>query len=52
MMCVHARSEMPYACSVCGFRSSFHKDVIDHFQVGTSPPDLVILGIDMADFFL
>ncbi len=28
----HLRSEMPYACSVCGFRSSFHKDVIDHFQ--------------------
>ncbi len=28
----HYRSEMPYSCSVCGFRSSFHKDAVDHFQ--------------------
>ena len=28
----HCKSEMPYLCQVCGFRCSFHKDIIDHFQ--------------------
>ncbi len=33
MTVVHAKYEMPYSCSVCAYRSSFHKDVVDHFQV-------------------
>ena len=29
---VHGAAEMPYSCSICGFRSSVHKHVVDHFQ--------------------
>ncbi len=29
----HVAAEMPYGCNICGFRCSFHKDIIDHFQV-------------------
>lgn len=28
----HNPSEMPYSCQLCGFRSSFHKDIISHFH--------------------
>ena len=28
----HAKSEMPYLCQICGYRSSMHRDLIDHFQ--------------------
>ncbi|CAB4066601.1 POGZ [Lepeophtheirus salmonis] len=28
----HVRSELPYACNVCGYRSSSHRDLIDHFH--------------------
>ncbi len=28
----HVRTELPYSCGVCGFRSSFPRAVIDHFQ--------------------
>lgn len=27
----HVAWEMPYECGICKFRSSFHRDVIDHF---------------------
>lgn len=35
----HNPSEMPYSCQLCGFRSSFHNDVVNHFHedhVGTN----------------
>merc|ERR1719402_2161802 len=28
----HIRAEMPYLCNICGFRSSMHRDCIDHFH--------------------
>jgi lipopolysaccharide biosynthesis regulator YciM len=28
----HVKSEMPYLCQICGYRSSMHRDLIDHFQ--------------------
>lgn len=28
---MHCPSEMPYRCESCGYRTSSHKDVIDHF---------------------
>ena len=28
----HVKSEMPYLCQICGFRSSTHRELIDHFQ--------------------
>lgn len=27
----HVRSELPYKCEVCGFRTSAHRDIINHF---------------------
>lgn len=27
----HYPSEMPYRCETCGYRTSSHKDVIDHY---------------------
>ncbi|XP_014665740.1 PREDICTED: uncharacterized protein LOC106807800 [Priapulus caudatus] len=32
MRMTHVEGEMPYYCSSCGFRSSFHSDVLDHFK--------------------
>ncbi|XP_077483082.1 zinc finger domain-containing protein relative of woc isoform X3 [Amblyomma americanum] len=32
MKLYHNPSEMPYSCQLCGFRSSFHSDVISHFH--------------------
>ncbi|XP_023225831.1 uncharacterized protein LOC111626616 isoform X2 [Centruroides sculpturatus] len=32
MKMIHCQTEMPYSCSVCHYRSSFHSDVIEHFQ--------------------
>ncbi|XP_040571106.1 uncharacterized protein [Lepeophtheirus salmonis] len=32
MLKTHIRSELPYMCNVCGFRSSFHKNLVDHFH--------------------
>uniref|UniRef100_A0A1E1XRR4 Putative tick transposon n=1 Tax=Amblyomma sculptum TaxID=1581419 RepID=A0A1E1XRR4_AMBSC len=32
MKLYHSPSEMPYSCQLCGFRSSFHSDVISHFH--------------------
>lgn len=31
MATTHYPSEMPYRCETCGYRSSSHKDVIDHY---------------------
>lgn len=31
MSITHIPSEMPYRCDCCGYRTSSHKDVIDHF---------------------
>ncbi|XP_046474526.1 uncharacterized protein row isoform X2 [Neodiprion pinetum] len=31
MAATHYPSEMPYRCETCGYRSSSHKDVIDHY---------------------
>ncbi|KAF7992971.1 hypothetical protein HCN44_005752 [Aphidius gifuensis] len=31
MSTTHIPSEMPYRCDCCGYRTSSHKDVIDHF---------------------
>lgn len=28
---MHHPSEMPYRCESCGYRTSSHKDVIDHY---------------------
>lgn len=28
---MHYPSEMPYRCESCGYRTSSHKDVIDHY---------------------
>merc|ERR1719309_1218530 len=28
----HVRAELPYFCHICSYRSSRHKDVIEHFQ--------------------
>lgn len=28
---MHYPSEMPYQCESCGYRTSSHKDVIDHY---------------------
>ncbi|CAK9827128.1 Pogo transposable element with ZNF domain [Anthophora retusa] len=28
---MHCHSEMPYRCETCGYRTSSHKDAIDHF---------------------
>lgn len=28
---MHYPSEMPYRCENCGYRTSSHKDVIDHY---------------------
>jgi len=28
---MHYPSEMPYKCESCGYRTSSHKDVIDHY---------------------
>ncbi|XP_065310106.1 uncharacterized protein row isoform X1 [Dermacentor albipictus] len=39
MKIYHNPSEMPYSCQLCGFRSSFHNDVVSHFHenhVGTN----------------
>lgn len=32
MKLYHNPSEMPYSCQLCGFRSSFHNDVVSHFH--------------------
>ncbi|XP_059085785.1 uncharacterized protein LOC131882601 [Tigriopus californicus] len=32
MEAFHVGSELPYGCHICAYRSSFHRDVIDHFQ--------------------
>ncbi|KAH8024230.1 hypothetical protein HPB51_022333 [Rhipicephalus microplus] len=32
MKLYHNPSEMPYSCQLCGFRSSFHHDVVSHFH--------------------
>ncbi|XP_029849181.3 uncharacterized protein LOC8035649 isoform X1 [Ixodes scapularis] len=32
MKLYHNPSEMPYSCQLCGYRSSFHKDVLKHFH--------------------
>ena len=32
MQSVHCRREMPYACRLCGFRSSLYTDTVAHFQ--------------------
>ena len=26
------KAEMPYQCTICGYRTSFHRDLVDHFQ--------------------
>lgn len=31
MMRNHVASELPYCCQVCGFRTSMHREAIDHF---------------------
>ncbi|KAK0158266.1 hypothetical protein PV328_009290 [Microctonus aethiopoides] len=31
MSCVHMPSEVPYRCDTCNYRSSSHKDIIDHY---------------------
>uniref|UniRef100_A0A6V7M7Z7 C2H2-type domain-containing protein n=1 Tax=Bracon brevicornis TaxID=1563983 RepID=A0A6V7M7Z7_9HYME len=31
MVSTHLPSEMPYKCEACGYRTSSHKDAIDHF---------------------
>ena len=31
MSSTHYPSEMPYRCETCGYRTSSHKDVIDHY---------------------
>lgn len=31
---MHCPSEMPYRCEICGYRTSSHKDAIDHFYRG------------------
>ncbi|XP_064471310.1 uncharacterized protein LOC135385750 isoform X2 [Ornithodoros turicata] len=28
----HSASEMPYSCQLCGYRSSFHEDILTHFH--------------------
>ncbi|CAN7983568.1 unnamed protein product [Ixodes hexagonus] len=32
MKLYHNPSEMPYSCQLCGYRSSFHKDILKHFH--------------------
>ncbi|WAR11198.1 POGZ-like protein [Mya arenaria] len=32
MSASHYRSEMPYVCQLCNFRSSMYSDVVDHFK--------------------
>lgn len=32
MEAFHVGCELPYGCHICAYRSSFHRDVIDHFQ--------------------
>lgn len=32
MLRMHVKFEMPYNCGICGYRSSFHRDVVDHFM--------------------
>ena len=34
----HLRAEMPYHCTICGHRTSFHRDLVDHFQEVSSYP--------------
>lgn len=31
MSTTHSSSEMPYRCETCGYRTSSHKDAVDHF---------------------
>ena len=31
MQKIHVRAELPYACQVCGFRTSSHREAVDHF---------------------
>lgn len=32
MSSMHHPSELPYKCHTCGYRTSSHKDVIDHYN--------------------
>ncbi|XP_076324819.1 uncharacterized protein LOC143232805 isoform X3 [Tachypleus tridentatus] len=32
MKALHVECEMPYICKACGFRSSMHQQVLEHFQ--------------------
>ena len=33
MTLTHVKHEMPYVCEICGFRTSIHTEMIDHFYV-------------------
>lgn len=42
MKTTHKPGEMPYACQVCGFRSSFHSQVYSHFEQCHSATGLLL----------
>ena len=36
---VHTKHEMPYECQVCGYRTSIHRDIVEHFQMNHDRTD-------------
>ena len=52
MMKNHVKYEMPYSCQVCGFRSSFHHDVIEHFQLEHDRTDKLLCPKSLRVFSL
>ena len=52
MMKNHVKYEMPYSCQVCGYRSSFHHDVIEHFQLQHDRTDKLLCPKSLRVFSL
>ena len=52
MMRTHVKYEMPYSCQVCGYRSSFHHDVIEHFQLQHDRTDKLLCPKSLRVFSL
>ena len=52
MMKTHVKYEMPYSCQVCGYRSSFHHDVIEHFQLQHDRTDKLLCPKSLRVFSL
>ena len=39
MLKVHMKNEMPYKCRVCGYRTSLHRDMVEHFHMNHDRTD-------------